>query len=156
MRGESVLLPSGYSVPPILLGDAVYPALPWLVCSYKRPTNAPAMTRDKNLFNHQLSKARIYCEIAFGRLKGRFKEVGWRSGINVEYLPEVIHACCILYNILVDCKHLDFDVVFKKMEAKTLLREQDHLRYGHVSMVDRRATDGLVLREKIREHLLNT
>lgn len=114
------------------------------------------MTRDKKLFNHQLSKARIYCEIAFGRHKGTFKEVGWKSSINVEVLPEVIHACCILFNILIDCKHLDFDAVFKKMEAKTLLREQDHLRYGHVSMVDRRATNGLVLRENTQEHLLNT
>ena len=155
LKGESVVLPSGYSVHPILLGDAVYPALPWLVCSYKRPT-ALAMTRDKKMFNHQLSKARIYCEIAFGRLKGTFKEVGWRSGIDVVFLPQVIHACCILYNILVDCKQLDFDAVFNKMESKTLLREQDHLRCGLEPMVDRSATDGLVLRERIREHLLNT
>ena len=95
LRGESIVLPSGYSVPPILLGDVVYPALPWLVCSYKRPTNASAMTRDKKMFNHQLSKSRIYCEIAFGRLKGTFKEVGWRSGIDVEFLPKVIHACYV-------------------------------------------------------------
>ena len=36
LRGPSVRLPLEYQVPPILLADFVYPALSWLVPSFKK------------------------------------------------------------------------------------------------------------------------
>ena len=37
-------------------------------------------------------------EIAFGILKARFKEIGTRSSLKLDFLPTVVHNCCVLHN----------------------------------------------------------
>lgn len=43
-------------------------------------------------------------ERAFGILKARFKEIGTKSSLKLEFLPTVVHCCCVLHNILLASK----------------------------------------------------
>ena len=130
LREEDVVLSNGSRIPPILVGDAINPALPRLAISYKRLLGAPMLSHAKKHFNKQLSKSRIYSEIAFGRLKGTFKEMRWKSGFHIDFLPKVVKTCCILYNILVDFKGVDFANVFTKMDVVDVILARDHLAYA--------------------------
>ena len=51
------------------------------------------------LFNETLSGARSVIERAFGLLKGRFRRLKSLDMSNVERIPHVILACCVLHNI---------------------------------------------------------
>jgi hypothetical protein len=135
LRGPSVRLPSGYRVPPILLADSIYPTLSWLIPSFKKDPGVAQLSVAKKEFNKNLSKSRIYSEIAFGRMKRIFKEVGWRSGLDIDFLPQVVHACCILYNILVHIKEIDFDSIFNEMDARTALMQRDQAHARHEPVV---------------------
>jgi hypothetical protein len=55
-------------------------------------------TVKEQLFGYQLSSARMVIECAFGRLKGRFGALRREMDINIDELPQVIHACFILHN----------------------------------------------------------
>jgi hypothetical protein len=114
--------------------DSIYPALSWLIPSFKKDPRSVA----KKEFNKNLSKARIYPEIAFGRMKRIFKEVGWRSGLDIDFLPQVVHACYILNIIVVDIKEIDFNSVFNEMDACRALLQSDRARGHHEPVVDRR------------------
>ncbi|KAF7642334.1 hypothetical protein LDENG_00259930 [Lucifuga dentata] len=88
-RGQNgTLLPGwketiqGVDVPLVILGDATYPLLPWLMKPY---LEGRGITQEQTTFNHRLSQARMTVERAFGHLKGR-----WR---------------CLLKRC--DCHHLD-------------------------------------------------
>ena len=48
---------------------------------------------------YQLSRARIVTEIAFGRLKGRWRCLLKRNDTAQKYLIQQVVACCALHNI---------------------------------------------------------
>ena len=55
-------------------------------------------TRAKNL-NYHLSRARIVVENAYGRLKARWRRLCKSNDMNIQNVPTVITACCILHNV---------------------------------------------------------
>ena len=57
------------------------------------------LTPDQRSFNYHLSRARIVVENAFGRLKARWRRLCKRNDMNIENIPCVITACCILHNM---------------------------------------------------------
>ena len=87
---------NGTDVPIFLVGDAGYPLLPWLLKPY--PFSSTLCTAHKT-FNYRLSRARIVAEIAFGRLKARWRRLLKPSEMWPENISSVIAACCILHNI---------------------------------------------------------
>ena len=50
-------------------------------------------------FNYRLSRARIVSENAFGRLKARWRRPLKQNDMSISIVPNVIMACCILYNV---------------------------------------------------------
>ncbi|XP_003389956.1 PREDICTED: protein ANTAGONIST OF LIKE HETEROCHROMATIN PROTEIN 1-like [Amphimedon queenslandica] len=99
---EGTLLPNwkesieGQEVPLVLLGDPAYPLLPWLMKPY---SDNGHLTRDQKRFNYRLSKGRVVVEHAYGRLKGRWRCLLKRLDVSVEFVPDVVAACCVLHNI---------------------------------------------------------
>ena len=60
--------------------------------------NATLSPQQKH-FNYRLSRARTVVEIAFGRLKARWRRLLKRNDMHTEHIPTVISACCILHNL---------------------------------------------------------
>jgi hypothetical protein len=50
-------------------------------------------------------------ERGFGILKGRFKEIGIKSSLKLDFLPTVVHTCCVLHNILLASKDRTLDQI---------------------------------------------
>ena len=95
-NGASVQIQS-QDISPFLIGDSAYPLLPWLMKPF--PHNGTLSDPEKR-FNYHLSRARIVVENAFGRLKARWRRLLKQNEMSVRNVPSVIHACCILHNML--------------------------------------------------------
>lgn len=67
-------------------------------------TNSPQMTPEQESFNVYLSSARTTVEIAFGRLKSRWRVLLKRSDFHFTFTPHVIATCCALHNLSEDEK----------------------------------------------------
>ncbi|KAM9457975.1 uncharacterized protein Hap1MRO34_019042 [Clarias gariepinus] len=79
----------------IVLGDSAYPLLEWLMMAY---TPSPTLTPQQNSFNIHLDDARAAIEIAFGRLKARWRVLLKRSDFHYTFSPYVAITCCALHN----------------------------------------------------------
>jgi len=86
----------GREIGPCLIGDSAYPMNAWLLKPFTFNSN---LTAEQKHFNYRLSKARIVVENAFGRLKARWRRLMKRNDMDIEHIPTVITACCILHNI---------------------------------------------------------
>ncbi|KAL6646979.1 hypothetical protein ACP70R_014416 [Stipagrostis hirtigluma subsp. patula] len=84
-----------------IAGDSCYPLLPWLMTPYEGENlSVPMLT-----FNMRQKAIRLLGKRALARLKGSWKilhKVMWRPDKNK--LPSIILVCCLLHNILIDCK----------------------------------------------------
>lgn len=86
-------------VPYFILGDPAYPLLYWLLKGY-----TGILTPEKDNFNVHMNSARVYVEIAFGRLKARFRCLMKRLDVHYSFVPEIVATCCTLHNILEENK----------------------------------------------------
>ena len=85
LDGESIKV-HGTNIPIFLIGDSAYPQSTWLMKPF------PYLTRDQQSFNRHISRACIVVEIAFGRLKARWRRLSKRNDMNIENVPNVIAA----------------------------------------------------------------
>lgn len=83
------------NVPLVILGDAVYPLLPWLM----KPFPDRGLTPDQVSFNHRQNQARMVVERAFGRLKGRWRGLLKPQDHHISLVSQVTAACCVLHNL---------------------------------------------------------
>ena len=78
-----------------IVGDSAYPASPWLLTPYKEVV---AFTVQQEQYNKAVSSTRVIVELAFGKMKCR-----WRclNGLRVRDLydaDEYCFTCCVLHN----------------------------------------------------------
>ncbi|KAK4871867.1 hypothetical protein RN001_015991 [Aquatica leii] len=79
----------------IIIGDPAYPLLSWLVKGY----TGTGLTPNEDSFNAHMNTARVTVEIAFGRLKARWRCLLKRLDIDHSFVPHAIATCCTLHNI---------------------------------------------------------
>lgn len=85
----------GKSIPVVMLRDAAYPLLPWLMMLY--PENQHT-TPAQHTFSKYLSGARVAVERAFRRRKERWQFLMKRCDCNINDINTVVSACCVLHN----------------------------------------------------------
>ena len=81
---------------PFIVGDPAYPLRPWLMKSFP---HSGSLTPQQKLYNYRMCRGRTVVELAFGRLKARWRRLSKQNDKIVENVPTVIGACCILHNI---------------------------------------------------------
>ena len=97
--------PAGLSFPPYIVGDRRYPLLSWCITPYKMGPMGLHLSKEEVWFHRKHSATRMSIERAFGILKARFKEIGTKLSLKLEFLPTVVHCCCELHNILLASKN---------------------------------------------------
>ena len=83
-------------VPLVILGDAAYPLLPWLMKPY---IETPSSPDDIKLYNYQQSRAHMVVENSFGKLKGRWRILLKRLDCHLDNVPSIVSACITLHNM---------------------------------------------------------
>ena len=91
-----------------LLGDSAYSASPIMVQSFKKQSGQANLPPNNEFFNTRLAQVRIKSEHCIGILKGRFRCLK-RNNIRVKKsvkevkeLVDLIGACVIMHNLLID------------------------------------------------------
>lgn len=107
---------NGVTVNPMILGDAAYPLLPWLMKPYQHVPNMPFPHK---YFNYRLSRARMTVENTFGRWKGRFRRFLKKVDMKVENVTIAVAASCIIHNLCVLSKEEVLDEWLADVEAET-------------------------------------
>lgn len=78
----------------MIVGDPAYPLLPWVLKGFPGSGISPL----QESFNIYLNSARVNVEMAFGRLRGRWRILLKRIDVNYTFVPNITSACCILQN----------------------------------------------------------
>ena len=103
--------PSGLPFPPYIVADRGYPLLSWCITHFKMGPMGVPLSREEQWFNKKHSSTRMSVERAFGILKARFKEIGTKSSLKLDFLSTVVHSCCVLHNILLASKDRTLDQI---------------------------------------------
>ncbi|XP_031327682.1 putative nuclease HARBI1 [Photinus pyralis] len=82
-----------------LLGDSAYPLDTFLMCPFRDNGH---LTNAQKKFNVTLSSTRVVIEMAYGRLKQKFRRLKYLQVEKVEYAKYYIMAACVLHNVCID------------------------------------------------------
>ena len=141
---EPLVSLGGHQIRPYLIGDAGYKLEDFMIVPY------PGQNLDPNKFkfNKWHSSSRMCVEMAFGRLKGRFR---WLNGElfvrNPEDFAPIISTACILHNIMMDQNDV-YDVDW--VDGVYLRRSAAHL-----SLIGRPNLSGSQVRDLVCKHVVN-
>lgn len=111
---------TGLSFPPYIVADRGYPLLSWCITPFKMGPMGLPLTNEEAWFNRKHSSTRMSVERAFGILKSRFKEIGTKSSLKLDFLPTVVHCCCVLHNILLASKDHTLDQILMECSLPTV------------------------------------
>ena len=155
---------SGLSFPPYIVADRDYPLLNWCITPFKMGPMGLPLTQEEAWFNRKHSATRMSVERGFGILKSRFKEIGTKSSLKLDFLLTVVHCCCVLHNILLASKDRTLDQILAECDlpttddnAHTRREEEKNFRpprpMGLVSE-DRALLEGQMARDDLLDYLV--
>ena len=96
LLGQDKKIISGVSVGHYLIGDPAYPMQKWLMKPF---SDTGRLSPEQHTYNYRLSSARSVVEMAFGRLKGRWRCLLKRNDCKLELCKKMTLTCCVLHNI---------------------------------------------------------
>ena len=79
-----------------MIGDSAYRIKSRLMKLFAHNTD---LTTEQRTYDNQVCRVRIVTEIAYGRLKARWRHLSKRNDMNIDNIPHVITAACVLHNI---------------------------------------------------------
>lgn len=103
-------------------------------------------------------------ERGFGLLKAMLKEIGTKTSLKLDFIPTVVHCCCVLHNILLASKDKTLDEILADcqlpaMDANDSTRTDEDDAFqpprpmGLVSE-DRALLEGQMAREDLLDYLI--
>lgn len=87
---------SGCDVGHYLIGDPAYPMQNWLMKPF---SDTGRLNPEQHTYNYRLSSAQSVVEMAFGRLKGRWRCLLKRNDCKLDLSKKMALTCCVLHNI---------------------------------------------------------
>ena len=105
--------PAALPFPPYIVADRGYPLLSWYITPFKMGPMGVPLTEEEIWFNRKHLSTRICMDRGFGILKARFKKFGTKSTLKLDFVPTVVHACCVLHNILFASKDRTLDQILR-------------------------------------------
>ena len=156
--------PSSLPFPPYIVADKGYPLLSWCITPFKMGPMGSPLSQEEAWFNRKHSSTRMSVERGFGILKARFKEIGTKSSMKLDFLPTVVHVCCVLHNILLASKDRTLDEILVDCDMppmdsnETRRREEEEVFQPPRPMgcvtEDRALLEGQMAREDILDYLV--
>ena len=158
--------PAALPFPPYIVADRGYPLLSWCITPFKMGPMGNPLSHEEVWFNRKHSSTRMCVERGFGILKARFKEIGTKSALKLDFVPTVVHACCILHNILIASKDRTLDQILRDCHLPPMedidpprAEEENVFRpprpMGLVSE-ERALLEGKMAREDLLDYLVRT
>ncbi|KAM4563474.1 uncharacterized protein PAE49_011528 [Odontesthes bonariensis] len=135
---------NGTSVNLLLLGNPAYPMTDWLIKDFPR-----SITSEQESFNVRLSSVRTSADVAFRRLKSRWRVLLRKSDFHYTFTPYVVATCCALHNF---CESVEEEVDPAWTEDAALL-ERDLPQPAVVPYDDPDGSEGQRIRSALSEHL---
>ena len=105
---------SSTRIPLYMIGDSAYPLKSWVMKPFPHNTELNAQQRN---YNYRVCRARIVTEIAYGHLKARWRRLLKRNDMNIDNIPHVITAACVLHNIC-EVHHEHFNDAWLQTEGE--------------------------------------
>ena len=161
---DPLIWPSRLPFPPYIVANRGYPLLSWCITPFKMGPMGLPLSNEEAWFNRKHSSTRMSVERAFGILKARFKEIGTKTSMKLDFLPTVVHRCCVLHNILlaskdrtleqilIDCNLLPMDAIPTRQKWEN---NAFHLpRPSGLVSEDRPLLEGQMAREDLLDYLV--
>ncbi|XP_054744524.1 putative nuclease HARBI1 [Anastrepha obliqua] len=113
ISGELQLAPSA-----VILGDSAYPISQFLMIPHRDNGH---LSREQKTFNARLNSTRVFIEQAFGIFKKKFKILNYIEASSIKATSNVIFACAILHNFIINrggyFEHVNDTITHADMET---------------------------------------
>ena len=156
--------PAALPFPPYIVADRGYLLLSSCITPYKMGPMGTPLTHEEVWFNRKHSSTRMSVERSFGILKARLKEIGGKSSLELDFMPTVVHSCCVLHNIMLASKDRTLDQILAEchlspLDVDDMSRREDDADFrpprpmGLVSK-ERALLEGKMAREDLPDYLV--